>query len=222
MGIVMAIASYFAKPREIDDFAKPTPTEIMDGPGSTYVGRLESRKVVTLTFIERKNKDNGKTEILLGFKKQGFGKNLWNGFGFSGKVQYGGNNNNFKTEAVRYWKLHAMEKSGCAFSNYFFVLYRRIRQECGLAVAPFDLKHVGVIHFVFLCDPIILEAHVFRTSTFYGEIVESEEMNLKWWPQDGLPPNPQMWPDLTHYWFPFFVKVYQMFVYTLFRSCYHT
>ena len=39
------------------------------------------KKILTLVIVLREE------EILLGFKKRGFGKNLWNGFG--GKIEAG-------------------------------------------------------------------------------------------------------------------------------------
>ena len=40
-----------------------------------------ARKLLTLTLVQREN------EVLLGFKKRGFGQGKWNGFG--GKVEPG-------------------------------------------------------------------------------------------------------------------------------------
>lgn len=50
-----------------------------------------SRKVLTLVLIRKPN------EVLLGYKKRGFGSNKWNGFG--GKVE---DNESICEAAIRY------------------------------------------------------------------------------------------------------------------------
>jgi len=114
--------------------------------------------------------------ILLGLKKRGLGQGLWNGFG--GKVEPG--------------------------ESIIRGAIRELKEESGLDVDEKDLRPTAVMHFPFVGESEVLEVHIFRTSTFTGEVQESEEMLPKWWPKDELPFQ-LMWPD-DRVWFPFFHK----------------
>ena len=112
--------------------------------------------------------------VLLGMKKRGFGEGKWNGFG--GKVTSG----ETIEEAAR----------------------REIREEAGIEVR--DLKKIGMIDFEFQNDPEILEVHIFRSTSFFGNPMETEEMRPQWFSVDEIP-FPHMWPD-DSYWFPLFLS----------------
>ncbi|XP_063234738.1 oxidized purine nucleoside triphosphate hydrolase-like [Bacillus rossius redtenbacheri] len=112
-------------------------------------------------------------KILLGLKKRGFGEGKWNGFG--GKVEAG--------ETI----LEAAK--------------REVREECSLEVD--SLEKVGVLQFEFLGQPPALEVHVFGTSSFTGEPVDTEEMSPKWF-SIGEVPFDRMWPD-DRIWFPMYL-----------------
>ncbi|XP_075216854.1 oxidized purine nucleoside triphosphate hydrolase-like [Lycorma delicatula] len=114
---------------------------------------MHQRKVLTLVFIR-----NGR-DILLGYKKRGFGKGKWNGFG--GKLEEG----------------ETLEEAA----------KREVKEECGLTVEKLD--KVGVIDFEFKGDPVILNVHVFMTDQFSGSVVESEEMQPQWFSERDIPFN---------------------------------
>lgn len=124
-------------------------------------------------------------EVLLGLKKRGFGQGLWNGFG--GKV------NVTEGESI---------VEGAA---------RELQEESGLIGK--NLEKVGILDFHFEKDLgkyKDLEIHVFKTSTFEGEIIESEEMLPQWYKISEIPYK-DMWPDDIH-WYPV------MFAGKLFRA----
>ena len=78
---------------------------------------------------------------------------------------------------------------------------REIREEAGMEVDM--LEKVGIIDFEFKGDPEILEVHLFRSTSFSGNPVETEEMKPQWFDVDKIPFE-NMWPD-DQYWFPFFL-----------------
>ena len=45
-------------------------------------------------------------------------------------------------------------------------------EECGLIAK--DLRQIGILNFEFEGDPTIMEVHVFETSNFTGEIVNTD------------------------------------------------
>ncbi|XP_076636748.1 oxidized purine nucleoside triphosphate hydrolase [Colletes latitarsis] len=114
------------------------------------------------------------TEVLLGLKKRGFGKGKWNGFG--GKVEAG--------ETILQGAI------------------RELKEECGLSAI--NLKKIGILEFEFEGDETLLEVHVFETYQYNGEIIESEEMQPKWYHLKDIPFK-QMWPD-DEYWFPYMLR----------------
>ncbi|KAK7788961.1 hypothetical protein R5R35_007456 [Gryllus longicercus] len=113
-------------------------------------------------------------EVLLGLKKRGFGEGKWNGFG--GKVEAG--------------------------ESIHDAAVRELREESGLIVE--NLKYIGILDFEFAGDPKILEVHVFTTSQFTGQLVESDEMKPQWFSIQDVP-FAKMWPD-DEFWFPLFLK----------------
>lgn len=96
-------------------------------------------------------------EILLGMKKRGFGEGLWNGFG--GKVEEG--------ETI----LEAAK--------------RELEEEVGMVSQ--ELLLLGILVFTFANEPKELEVHVFKTTVFTGEPIESEEMKPCWFLYDNIP-----------------------------------
>lgn len=112
--------------------------------------------------------------VLLGMKKRGFGEGRWNGFG--GKIGVG----ETIEQATR----------------------REIREEAGIEVN--DLEKTGIINFEFQNNPEILEVHLFRSTSFSGNPIETEEMRPQWFPVSMIPFE-RMWPD-DSYWFPLFLS----------------
>ncbi|XP_076764059.1 oxidized purine nucleoside triphosphate hydrolase [Xylocopa sonorina] len=112
---------------------------------------MSKRKIFSLVFVRKT------TEILLGLKKRGFGKDKWNGFG--GKVEPG--------ESILQGAM------------------RELREECGLSAQ--ELKKTGILEFEFEGDKVLLEVHVFETYKYSGEVTESEEMRPKWYNLKDIP-----------------------------------
>jgi 8-oxo-dGTP diphosphatase/2-hydroxy-dATP diphosphatase len=122
-------------------------------------------KILTLCLVV------ANSQVLLGFKKRGFGVNRWNGFG--GKVNEG---ETIETAAAR--ELH---------------------EECGIVAN--GLKQKGLLHFRFENDPVELEVHVFEVTDFEGEPSESEEMRPQWFyfnevPYDKMWADDKLWLPL--------------------------
>ena len=118
-------------------------------------------------------------KILLGMKKQGFGKGKWNGLGG-------------KYDSLQDRNL----KETCQ---------RELREETSgfEGIIPVEM---GVISFRFPENPNekIHEVHFFRIDTFMGEIRETNEMLPKWFSIKEIPYN-QMWID-DSYWLPLLLK----------------
>lgn len=113
------------------------------------------------------------TEILLGFKKAGFGARKYAGIG--GKVEPG--------ETV------AMAAA------------RELEEETGIQVSKKDLQHVGRLTFLFPASPDWSQVvHVFLATRWNGAPVESEEMMPVWFKVDDIPFE-RMWQDNFH-WLP--------------------
>ncbi len=122
-------------------------------------------KLLTLCFVLRGD------EVLLGFKKIGFGAGRWNGFG--GKVE----------------SLESVETAAM----------RELKEEAGIEAQ--DLSEVAVIEFAIKGIPQIHEVHVFTVTAFVGEPTESDEMRPQWFKQADIPydhmwPDDRVWLPL--------------------------
>ena len=114
-------------------------------------------------------------EILLGMKKRGFGSGRWNGFG--GKLSPG----------------ESIEEAAV----------RETKEESGIIVR--DLMPVGIHESEFSSDlGTILEVHVLRRQDYSGEIIETEEMEPRWFRFQDIP-YADMWPDDIH-WLPLLLE----------------
>lgn len=109
--------------------------------------------------------------ICLGYKKRGFGEGFWNGFG--GKI----NTHESVHEAA----------------------VRELGEECGVEVAPHDLKKMAVMEFFFE-DGTHLKVHTFFVHAWKGDPVETEEMKPAWFTFTRIPYE-VMWEDDQH-WLP--------------------
>lgn len=118
---------------------------------------------VTLLFLLRDD------QILLAYKKRGFGQGKWNGVG--GKVNEG---EDPKTAAIR-----------------------ECQEE--ICVTPTSLKQVAVLHFFEKTDPSFhFNAFVFTATEWTGAPTETEEMRPKWYNLSDIPYD-QMWADDPHW-----------------------
>jgi 8-oxo-dGTP diphosphatase/2-hydroxy-dATP diphosphatase len=114
-------------------------------------------------------------KILLGMKKRGFGSGKWNGFG--GKVENG----------------ESLEEGA----------RRELFEESGLKALK--LEEVGFNEFSWVNNKNpIMEVAIFKTDSFIGDPVETEEMSPKWFDIDNVPFK-NMWVD-DIYWFPLFIS----------------
>lgn len=109
------------------------------------------KTVMTLCFVERPG------EVLLGFKKRGFGAGRWNGFG--GKVKDG----------------ESVEEATA----------RELEEECGIVPGP--LEKAGVLTFKFFGEDLKIEMHIYRTTAFSGDPQETEEMRPQWFSVEAIP-----------------------------------
>lgn len=108
-------------------------------------------KLMTVCFLI----ENG--HILLGYKKRGFGANLWNGFG--GKVQ--------PDESIEQ----------CAL--------REMKEEAGVDISRVENR--GKMLFKFPNNEQPFEVHIFVAKAHTGEPVESEEMRPAWFNINQVP-----------------------------------
>jgi 8-oxo-dGTP diphosphatase len=115
----------------------------------------------------------GGPEVLLGYKKSGFGTGRWVGLG--GHVEPG-------------------EKPAAAAA-------REVAEESALRVSADDLEHRAAITFRFPARPAWdMSVDVYVTSVFEGEAAESDEIAPRWFPESALPYD-GMWDD-GRYWLP--------------------
>ena len=111
--------------------------------------------------------------ILLGYKKIGFGRGKYVGFG--GKIRAG--------ETIRQ------------------AAVRELAEETGLRAAEADLEAMGVLTFLFPARPEWdHKVHVFLTRKWQGTPVDSEEITPIWFPL-YQPPYQRMWNDSAS-WLP--------------------
>ncbi|MEO6536057.1 MAG: 8-oxo-dGTP diphosphatase [Candidatus Paceibacterota bacterium] len=114
-------------------------------------------------------------KILLGMKKIRFGAGLWNGFG--GGVEEG--------ESIQ------------------DAAYRELQEEAG--IVALNMQKMGVVRFSFEEDATLqLEVHIFKTTDFTGEPVESDEMKPQWFTLSDIPYK-QMWTD-DELWMPLLLE----------------
>ena len=117
---------------------------------------------------------SSEANVLLGFKKHGFGSGLWN-HSFVGKVEDG--------EAVE-----ATAK-------------RELEEESGLSANIDKLEKVGYLEYEFTDSSIcskIMEMHIFKACLWTGEPKETSEMIPKWFRMSEIPFH-LMWAD-NQYW----------------------
>ena len=128
----------------------------------------------TLCFVFS---DNPQPQILLGYKKRGFGQGKYDGFG--GKVLQG--------------------------EDILAAALRELHEESGIIVNPLDLSSYGVITFSFPNKPEWdQEVHIFLAEKWSGIPAESEEMRPAWFPLSQIPYD-QMWDD-SHLWLPYILS----------------
>jgi 8-oxo-dGTP diphosphatase len=112
-------------------------------------------------------------EILLGWKKTGFGQGKYNGFG--GKVQTG--------------------------ETVVEAALRELREECGIEAGEADLEEVGKLDFIFPANPALdHDVTIFLVRRWRGEARETAEMRPVCFPIHDIPYR-QMWSD-DIYWLP--------------------
>jgi len=107
-------------------------------------------------------------------KKRGFGEGRFNGFG--GKVDAG--------ESILDAALRELHEEAHITATYLFKL--------------------GILEFSFENNQDILEVHVFKCTTYTGEVGESEEMRPEWFEVNSIPFE-EMWKD-DIFWFPLFLE----------------
>lgn len=128
----------------------------------------------TLCFLLRGNPPR---EVLLGFKKTGFGSDKYNGFG--GKVEPG-------------------ETIAAAAA-------RELSEEAGVAVDPAKLRRVAHLTFLFPVKTEFNQVvHVFVAQAWQGDPAESREMRPAWFNVDEIPFD-RMWDD-DAYWLPLVLR----------------
>jgi 8-oxo-dGTP diphosphatase len=124
----------------------------------------------TLCFLVREGTPR---EILLGFKKVGFGQGKYGGVG--GKVEPGEE------------PIHAAA--------------RELHEETGIVVAERDLQPAACLAFCFPHRPEWTQmVHVFTATSWTGEAGESREIVPAWFAVDAIPFE-RMWDDCG-YWLP--------------------
>ena len=127
---------------------------------------------VCVCYILRETGQGG-YEVLLGEKKKGLG--LGKMVGPGGKLEPG------ETPAQ--------------------AIVREVREESGLTVREEDLTPLGRIRYEFPHRPSWSQVSwVFATRVWRGDIVESDELLLRWHPVAGIPFD-RMWDDAKH-WLP--------------------
>lgn len=112
-------------------------------------------------------------QVLLGYKKRGFGAGKFAGFG--GKVEIG--------------------------ETIIQAAMRELTEETGLQVKIEHLRAAGQVTFVFPTKPTWDQVvHLFLTRHWQGKPTESAEMRPQWFPCQHLPYD-RMWQDAPH-WLP--------------------
>ncbi|GJQ81797.1 putative GTP diphosphatase [Trypoxylus dichotomus] len=130
------------------------------------------RTTTEFTLIFVKSNEN----VLLGFKKRGFGAGKWNGFG--GKVE--------KDETILEGAI------------------RELKEESNLTVSKANMIYLGYVRYDRVDSPQIDIVYIFTASEFSGSLAESEEMAPKWF-KIGEIPYEKMWVDSKH-WLPIVLR----------------
>ncbi len=134
-------------------------------------GKLgDMTKPLTLVYLRRGQ------EILLGYKKRGFGQGRWNGLG--GKVENG----------------ETVEASA----------RREVLEETGVTVGALHCFGVVECDYRNVEKPGVIQIHLFESYDFSGEPAETEEIRPQWF-AIGAFPYDEAWPD-DRYWFPLYLE----------------
>lgn len=127
-------------------------------------------------LILTKNINGKPSQVCLALKKRGFGKDRWNGVG--GKPN--GEDKSIEDTAIR-----------------------EAKEE--INIIPKNLEKIAEMTFIF---PLNAEwnqlVHVYKTDSWEGEPIETEEMRPQWFRINDIPFN-QMWSD-DKLWFPYFLN----------------
>ena len=135
--------------------------------------RVIGDKTYTLTTLCLLTRGDPTRQCLLGYKKSGFGKGKYSGFG--GKVEAG--------------------------ENIAAAAARELFEETGLRVAVTDLHSAGRLAFWFPYKPEWSQlVYIYTARNWLGEPVESDEMIPSWFSVDQIPYQ-SMWQDGSH-WLP--------------------
>src|ERR1700722_15926838 len=111
--------------------------------------------------------DDGGRQVLLGYKKAGFGAGRWVGLG--GHIEEG--------------------------EQPVDAAVREVAEESSLIVPAASLRHVASLTFLFPARPSWDQtAQVYATSTYSGEAAESDELIPRWFSATALPFD-GMWDD---------------------------
>lgn len=125
-----------------------------------------------LCLLTRTSGD-GPREVLLGYKKTGFG---------TGKVVALGGH------------VEPDESAAAAAA-------REVKEESGLRVTPGSLVQVAHLTFLFPARPSWdMDVEIFTTAEWAGAAAESDEIRPQWFPVEALPFD-RMWQDAGH-WLP--------------------
>jgi len=117
--------------------------------------------------------DDGTREVLLGYKKTGFGR---------GKVVAPGGH------------VEAGESATAAAA-------REVKEETGIRVAQGALTEAAQLTFLFPAHPSWdMDVAIFTSADWSGEAAESDEIRPRWFPVTDLPLD-HMWDDGKH-WLP--------------------
>lgn len=128
----------------------------------------------TLCFIVR---HGSSPHLLLGKKKRGFGMGKYNGIG--GKLEPG----------------ESPEEG----------IIREVHEEVGLTIPAHALRAMGKVTFRFPFHPASDHfVHVFTTTHWEGDPVETEEMQPRWFSFQEIPFE-EMWQD-DAYWLPIVLR----------------